>query len=101
MYIEAASQKLKQSNAKHLQTKGIHYPIVKYTFKVVLVFLKVEKTKRENLDFACSSYFFLLSPPSCIGQKLKGAKECSTCTYQTAALLSKMFLFQFTATCEI
>ena len=53
-------RKPQPSQPKHLQTKSLHYGIVKNVPRVLLLHLKVEKTKLENFDVVIlSSSFFI------------------------------------------
>ena len=74
--------------------RTLSYSNVKYTLRVPLSLLTVEKIEYENFDFVLFSFF-----PSRITQKLYNVYEQSA--HQMSALLSEFLLFLVRATCEL
>ena len=63
---------------------------VKYTPRVPLIFLTMEKIKCENFDFVVVFFSVFFSFPSCITQKLHSIYKQSA--HQITAVLSEIFL---------
>ena len=82
--------------------KVLNYSYVKYSPRVPLLLLIVNKIRRDNFDlffFLFLSFFLSSCLPSPITQKVFSVYERSG--HQTTALSSKIFLFLGRAACEL
>ena len=84
--------------------KTLSYSKVKYTSRVSLILMTVEKIEHENFDFVLFLLsfflsFFLSSFPSRITQKVYGVYERSG--HHKTALLPEIILFLVIVACEL
>ena len=59
---------------------SLYSSIAKFTLKVPLTFLEVQKTNHENFDFVCLSFFFFVIMHNSKTTVLLGIAEENTCS---------------------